>query len=51
MTSDITGFNIYLPNEGRLKFNQGPVMTNILLAVACSIGLQVLSTLFADFRV
>ncbi|RLB93662.1 MAG: AAA family ATPase [Deltaproteobacteria bacterium] len=32
LPSDITGFNIYLQNEGRFKFQQGPVMTNILLA-------------------
>ncbi len=32
LPSDITGFNIYLQNEGRFKFQQGPVMANILLA-------------------
>ena len=32
LPSDITGYNIYLPNEGRFKFQQGPVMANILLA-------------------
>ncbi|WP_300464343.1 MoxR family ATPase [Desulfobacula sp.] len=32
LPSDITGFNIYLPNEGRFRFQQGPVMANILLA-------------------
>lgn len=32
LPSDITGFNVYLQKEGRFKFQQGPVMTNILLA-------------------
>jgi MoxR-like ATPase len=32
LPSDITGFNIYMPNEGRFRFQQGPVMANILLA-------------------
>ncbi len=32
LPSDITGFNIYLQNEGQFRFQQGPVMTNILLA-------------------
>ena len=32
LPSDITGFNTYLQNEGRFKFQQGPVMANILLA-------------------
>ncbi len=32
LPSDITGFNIYHQNEGRFKFQEGPVMANILLA-------------------
>jgi MoxR-like ATPase len=32
LPSDITGFNIYLPHEGRFKFRKGPVMANVLLA-------------------
>ncbi|MCP4023139.1 MAG: MoxR family ATPase [Desulfobacteraceae bacterium] len=32
LPSDITGFNIYLQNESRFKFQQGPVMANVLLA-------------------
>ena len=32
LPSDITGFNIYHQNEGRFKFQEGPVMANVLLA-------------------
>lgn len=32
LPSDITGFNIYHQNEGRFKFQEGPVMAHILLA-------------------
>ena len=32
LPSDVTGFNVYLQKEGQFKFQQGPVMTNILLA-------------------
>ncbi len=32
LPSDITGFNVYHQNEGRFKFQEGPVMANILLA-------------------
>ena len=32
LPSDITGFNIYVQHEGCFRFQQGPVMTNILLA-------------------
>ena len=32
LPSDILGTNIFLPNEGRFEFRQGPVFTNVLLA-------------------
>jgi MoxR-like ATPase len=32
LPSDITGFNIYDPKAGRLTFQPGPVMANVLLA-------------------
>jgi MoxR-like ATPase len=32
LPSDITGYNIYHQNEGRFKFQEGPVMANVLLA-------------------
>jgi len=32
LPSDITGFNVYDQNTGMFKFQQGPVMTHVLLA-------------------
>ncbi len=32
LPSDITGYNIYHQNEGRFKFQEGPVMAHVLLA-------------------
>ncbi len=32
LPSDITGFNVYLPQAGRFEFRPGPVMAHILLA-------------------
>ncbi len=32
LPSDITGFNVYDPKAGRLTFQPGPVMANVLLA-------------------
>ena len=32
LPSDITGYNIYVQHEGQFRFQEGPVMTHILLA-------------------
>lgn len=32
LPSDITGFNIYDQKEGKFKFQEGPILTNVLLA-------------------